>query len=167
MTKAKLSTIPLKAYFGLPSQVQFCKTCVMSNQRPSSSVEFKNENKKSTIFFDEEGICSACRYHHQKQHEIDWEKREAQLIQLLDKHRRKNGAFDVIVPGSGGKDSVYVSHVLKYKYGMHPLTVTWPPNMYTDIGQRNFFNWLNSGFENISRHPNCNSKYLAICAKKG
>ena len=34
---------------------------------------------------------------------------------------------------------------------MNPLTVTWPPNLYTDYGFRNFKNWLNSGnFENIS-----------------
>ena len=32
----------------------------------------------------------------------------------------------IVVPGSGGKDSCYASHILKYKYGMN-LTVTWPP----------------------------------------
>ena len=26
--------------------------------------------------------------------------------------------------------------MLKYKYGMHPLTVTWPPILYTDYGYR-------------------------------
>ena len=38
---------------------------------------------------------------------------------------RKDGSYDCIVSGSGGKDSVKVAHILKYKYGMHPLTVTW------------------------------------------
>jgi len=33
----------LEAYYGLPSEVKFCKKCVISNQRPSSTVEFKNE----------------------------------------------------------------------------------------------------------------------------
>jgi len=37
---------------------------------------------------------------------------------------------------------------------MHPLTVTWPPNMYTDIGRRNFEAWLGAGFDNISFYPN-------------
>ena len=51
------------AYYGLPDNVEFCKSCVISNQRPSSTVEFKNANqKKTTIAFDDEGICSACRY---------------------------------------------------------------------------------------------------------
>ena len=31
-----------KALFGLPEQVVFCKRCVISNQRPNSTVEFKN-----------------------------------------------------------------------------------------------------------------------------
>ena len=35
---------------------------------------------------------------------IDY-KREKELINLCDKFRSRNGSFDVIVPGSGGKDS--------------------------------------------------------------
>ena len=44
------------------------------------------------------------------------------------------------MPSSGGKDSCYVAHQLKYKYGMHPLCVTWAPAMYTDIGWENLQN---------------------------
>jgi len=45
--------------------------------------------------------------------------------------------------------------VLKYKYGMHPLTVTWPPILYTDVGLRNFRNWIEvGGFDNITFKPN-------------
>jgi N-acetyl sugar amidotransferase len=59
------------------------------------------------------------------------------------------------VPGSGGKDSGYAAHVLKYKYGMHPLTVTWPPILYTDYGWQNFRNWIEvGGFDNITFKPN-------------
>jgi N-acetyl sugar amidotransferase len=140
--------------FGLPREVKFCKLCVISNQRPSSTVEFKNDNKKETIGFDEDGVCSACRFHARKWTQIDWEDRDRQLRELLDRHRSKEGAYDVVVPGSGGKDSIYASHVLKHKYGMHPLTVTWPPHMYTDIGRQNFESWITQGFDNISLHPN-------------
>jgi len=74
---------------------------------------------------------------------------------LLDRHRRHDGAYDCIVPGSGGKDSVYAAHLLKYKYGMHPLTVTWPPILYTDVGLANWRNWLEvGGFDNHSVKPN-------------
>ena len=85
----------------------------MSNQRPSSAVEFKNRNSKETITFDENGLCSACRYHDQKYNVIDWEEREKSLLALLDKHRSIDGSYNVVVPESGGKDSMYVSHVLK------------------------------------------------------
>ena len=78
------------------------------------------------------------------------------MLKLLDKYRGK-GKYDCIVPGSGGKDSCYAAHVLKFKYGMNPLTVTWPPILYTSYGLKNFKNWNNSGnFKNISAKRNEN-----------
>ena len=146
-----------KALFGLPEQVVFCKRCVISNQRPNSTVEFKNvkDEEKATINFDEDEICDACRYQDSKASNIDWEKREDALKRLCDLHRNNNGDYDVIVPGSGGKDSAYASHVLKYKYGMNPLTVTWAPHKYTEIGWKNFENWIHEGgLDNILFTPN-------------
>ena len=128
----------------------------MSNQRPTSSVEFKHttEHTHRTLHFDQDGVCDACRVAEQK-HQIDWNQREEQLLKLLDKHRRNDGAYDCIVPGSGGKDSAFQAHVLKYKYGMHPLTVTWPPILYTDVGLKNFRSWLEvGGFDNVTFKPN-------------
>lgn len=144
-------------YFGLPTNVIFCKHCVISNQRPSSSVEFKHKKneKKITIGFDEEGVCDACRFHEKKEKNINWQSREQSLIELLDKHRRKDGSYDIIIPGSGGKDSAYTSHILKYKYGMNPLTVTWAPHKYTEIGWKNFERWMHvGGLDNILFTPN-------------
>lgn len=141
--------------FGLPLEVKYCKKCTISNQRPNTSIEFKNtkDSKKSFINFDENGVCDACRYAEIKK-KIDWGEREKELIDLLNKFRRNDGRFDVIVPGSGGKDSIMTAHILKYKYNMNPLLVTWPPILYTDIGRRNFSNWLNMGFANYTYHPN-------------
>ena len=51
-----------------------------------------------------------------------------------DEYRKSDGSYDCLVPGSGGKDSFYAAHLLKYKYGMHPLTVTWAPHIYTPWG---------------------------------
>jgi N-acetyl sugar amidotransferase len=147
----------IKAYFGLPEKVVFCKHCVISNQRPSSTVEFKHkqDEKKATIGFDGNDVCDACRYHEVKEKQISWEKREQSLIELLEKHRRNDGGYDIIVPGSGGKDSAYTSHILKYKYGMNPLTVTWAPHKYTEIGWKNFENWMHvGGLDNILFTPN-------------
>ncbi|MFC3079673.1 N-acetyl sugar amidotransferase [Phenylobacterium terrae] len=136
--------------YGLPETVEYCRSCVISNQRPSSAVEFLHtkDSKKRTIHLDADGICDACRFAERKHGKIDWASREAELVELLAKHRRSDGRYDVLVPGSGGKDSVYAAHLLKYKYGMNPLTVTWAPHIYTDWGWRNFQSWLNAGFDN-------------------
>jgi len=142
--------------YGLPEKVVFCNSCVMSNQRPNSSIEFKHtaEEKHKTLNFDGRGTCDACKYAQMKE-EIDWKVREEELLRLLDSYRRKDGYYDCIVPGSGGKDSVYASYLLKYKYGMHPLTITWPPLLYTDYGYRNFIRWIEfGGFDNITFKQN-------------
>jgi len=148
-------TKKLEAYYGLPQDVIFCNKCVMTNQRPASAIEFKHtrDSKKTSMNIDEEGVCDACRNAEQKDN-INWEEREKELLKLLDKYRRNDGHYDCLVPGSGGKDSAYQSHVLKYKYGMNPLTITWPPILYTDYGYKNWKNWIDSGFDNISFNRN-------------
>jgi len=144
------------ALYGLPEEIAYCRSCVISNQRPNSTVEFKNspDSKKTTIHLDADGICDACRFAEKKQAEIDWDARRAELKALCDRHRRTDGEYDCVVPGSGGKDSVYAAHILKYEYGMHPLTVTWAPHIYTDWGWKNFQAWLQSGFDNELHTPN-------------
>lgn len=132
----------MTALYGLPEQVTFCSRCCISNQRPNSCVEFSNtkESKKETIHFDQENVCDACRVAERKA-SIDWSERERELIDLLDRHRSKAGAIDIVVPGSGGKDSFLAAHVLKHKYRMHPLLVTWAPALFTDWGWRNLVRW--------------------------
>ncbi len=144
----------MKTKHGLPEKVIFCKRCLMSNQRPSSSPELrKTSSDIKTAGFSDDGICDACNYYDFKKG-MDWEDREKQLKDLCDKFRRNDGRYDVVVPGSGGKDSIAVSHLLKYKYNMNPLTVTWAPHIYTDVGWRNMQNWLKAGFDNILVTPN-------------
>lgn len=133
----------MSALFGLPEEVKFCTRCVMSNQRPSSTQEYSHvaNSKKETIHFDAEGVCDACRVAEQKQN-VNWEDRRRELVQLCDAHRSHDGSYDCIVPGSGGKDSFYAVHQLKKEFGMHPLTVTWAPHLYTEWGWRNFQRWV-------------------------
>jgi N-acetyl sugar amidotransferase len=130
----------------------------MSNQQPMSSNEYKHgkDARKTTMSFDADGVCHACRFNHAKEDgRLDWEARERELRDLCDQHRRTDGSYDCIVGGSGGKDSAFQSHVLKYKFGMHPLTVTWSPHLYTEIGWKNFQNWLHvGGFDNFLYTPN-------------
>lgn len=143
--------------YRLPEKVVYCKRCVMSNQRPASIPEFKHTPDRKDakyLHIDEEGICDACRHAEEKER-IDWNARDKELVKLLDKYRRNDGQYDCLVPGSGGKDSAMQAHILKHKYGMHPLTCTWPPILYTDYGWQNFKNWLEiGGFDNVSFRPN-------------
>ena len=141
--------------YGLPHEVLFCKRCVISNQRPNSAVEYQHTkaSKKATIAFDAEGVCDACRFSEQKRSTIDWQDREARLAALCDRFRSSSG-YDCLTPGSGGKDSFYASHVLKTRFNMHPLTVTWAPHVHTEWGWRNFQAWLHAGFDNYLMTPN-------------
>lgn len=151
-----------EAFYGLPREVTYCTKCIMSNQRPSSYPEFRHtiERKTPSLNIWDDGICDACRCNEKKQ-QIDWKVREEELLVLLDKHRRTDGGYDCLVPGSGGKDSCIAAHVLKYKYGMNPLTVTWPPILYTDIGLQNFRSWIEiGGFDNITFKPNGRAQKL-------
>lgn len=125
----------------LPTEVCYCTRCGMSNQRPR-------------LQFDDNGVCFACLYQDEKNNLIDWSQREKALVELLDQYRSPTGDFDVVVPCSGGKDSAYVAHQLKHKYGMRPLTVTWAPFLYTDIGRRNLDDFIASGFDNVLCTPN-------------
>ncbi len=113
-----------KKKYNLPEEVKFCTRCVNLNQRPR-------------ITFDKDGVCSACNFADFKDNQIDWDLRRKELSDLCDKHRKNDGSFDCLVPSSGGKDSGIVGHMLKYEFNMNPLTTTWAPHLYTDIGFQN------------------------------
>lgn len=125
----------------VPDKIQFCTRCVVSSARPR-------------ITFDEEGVCSACRYTDTKNDgTINWEIRNSQLDDLLTKNIG-HGEYDMIVPTSGGKDSAMVAHRMKHEYGMNPLAVKWAPHIYTDIGFKNFNSFVQSGFDVQVGWPN-------------
>ena len=157
----------LKTYFGLPKKIIFCKKSLISNQCPNSTIEFnQNKNsKKKTLIIDKKEISDSWKYSRFKK-KIDYSKREKELLKLLDKHRGKHGEFDCIVPGSGGKDSCFASHMLKNKFGMNPLTVTWSPILYTDYGYQNYKSWLQTdNLKNISsKRDEYTMKYLTKLA---
>lgn len=117
-----------------PDEVVMCKRCVVTNQRPR-------------IVFDEEGICSACRYAEYKQ-TIDWTEREKELRLLLYNQKR------VVVPASGGKDSSFVASTLRDRYGMNVLAARWAPFMTTEIGERNWQSFCHAGFDTVTAQPN-------------
>lgn len=115
-------------------------------------------NAKPTIIFDEEGICSGCRYHESRAKlEIGWEERQAMLEEILDDAkamaRERGNPHDCIVPVSGGKDSHFQVWVLKEKYGMNPLMVHFNHAFNAPSGLRNLANLAEkSGCDLIGYH---------------
>ena len=100
-----------------------CTRCIMVVTRPD------------TEFVD--GICSAC-IAHDRRPEIDWGKREQDLLRILESVQPVHG-YHCVVPSSGGKDSHW--QVLKLiELGARPLVVTATTCMLTPIGARNIRN---------------------------
>ena len=132
-------------------EIFWCKNCLNMSTRPR-------------ITFDSRNWCNACQWMEEKT-TMDWRLREKELIQLLDKHRSTAGDFDCIVPVSGGKDGSYVAYNLKHKYGMNPLTVTVKPALSLDVGDKNLFNFIQSGYSHI--HISCNPVILDRLNKYG
>ncbi len=126
----------VKEIYNLPEEILFCKKCTVSNQRPR-------------ITFNSQQICSACTFREAKDFKINWQEREKELVELCNKHRSNSGNYDVIVPCSGGKDGSYVAHLLKNKYNMNPLCVTWAPLRPTQLGKKNLQAFIDSGFNSL------------------
>ena len=122
--------------YSLPKEIKYCKRCVISNQRPRLNI-------------NKDGICNACNFWYKKENIIDWDKRANIFRELCDQYRSSDGSFDVLVPSSGGKDSSLVAYKLKDEYGMHPLTVTWAPSLYSEVGYLNFQNHIHHGLDNV------------------
>ena len=113
--------------------MDYCKRCVYpANSRPG-------------IVFDDDGVCSGCRLAESRPG-IDWATREPLLREILGEHkarqREKGNPYDCIIPVSGGKDSTFQVWLLRNKYGMNPLLVTYNHTFNTALGVRNLTNLI-------------------------
>lgn len=89
------------------------------------------------ITFDEEGVCSGCRIHEEKDI-LNWRERGLLLKDILKTFKSRNGrSHDCIIPVSGARDSHFIVHTVKNIYGMHPLLVTYNKHYNTRMGIRN------------------------------
>src|SRR3990167_4496325 len=123
-----------------------------------------NMSTRPRISFDARGWCNACQWMEEKK-SLDWSVRQAELQELLNKYRSKNGNFDCIVPVSGGKDGSYVAYTLKNKYNMNPLAITVRPALALGIGEENLYHFIQSGFNHL--HISTNPKVLDRLNKYG
>ena len=113
--------------------MEYCTRCVYpANARPG-------------IVFDDEGVCSGCRVLESRS-EIDWSVREKMLQELLAeykvKQREKGSPYDCIIPVSGGKDSTFQTWLMRKKFNINPLLVTYNHTYNTSLGIRNLTNLI-------------------------
>ncbi len=107
-------------------------------------------NTKPDLFFDEKGVCDACRSAEKKFQIIDWEKRRQEFEKIIKRYRSKDGKnYDCIVPVSGGKDSHYQTYVIKKVYGLNPLLISFEQTSITELGRKNLENLRNFGCDLI------------------
>ena len=96
-----------------------------------------SENHPLGIVFDEEGVCSGCRVHEEKD-SLDWGARNEKLRGILNGFRSTSrNIHDCVVPVSGARDSYWIVHQLKHEFGMHPLLVSYNKQYNTQLGWRN------------------------------
>ena len=95
------------------------------------------ENHPLGITFDNDGVCSGCREHEEKE-KINWTERFEELKDLCNRYKSPHSSSpNCIVPVSGGKDSLFIAHTVKHVLGMHPLLVNYNRHYNTKIGIRN------------------------------
>jgi len=115
--------------------IRYCSRCVMPETKPD-------------IFFDDDGVCSAC-IHYAQRTEVDWDARRAELLEVLDRYRSPDGStYDCIIPVSGGKDSTY-QVIRMLELGMNPLCVTATTDKLSELGRRNIENLKGLGVDYI------------------
>jgi hypothetical protein len=96
------------------------------------------------IHYDDEGVCNLCRgYERRWGRWLADERIRAGTKQKLDqiiesvRKRNKGNEYDVLVPISGGKDSLYVLWYLKNTYDLNILCYTYDNGMFADVACEN------------------------------
>jgi N-acetyl sugar amidotransferase len=88
------------------------------------------------IVFDNEGVCSGCRIHEEKD-QLDWGARKSELEQLVKPYRSTDAKYDCIVPVSGAKDSFYILYLVVHVLKLKPLVVSYNKYFNTPVGIAN------------------------------
>ena len=91
------------------------------------------------------GVCNAC-IHADERRLINWDDRLREFKEVVNEYRGR-GAYDCVVPFSGGKDSATIAHKLKYEHNLNPLLVCYGQMLWTDVGRRNLHRVADAGLD--------------------
>jgi N-acetyl sugar amidotransferase len=110
--------------------MKYCKRCLYPANHPLY------------ITFDDEGVCSGCRIHEEKDI-LPWDQRFLKLQQIVEKYRNRSGnSYDCIVPVRGGADSYFITHIVTKVLKLNPLLVNYNHEYNTKVGIRNLANLI-------------------------
>jgi N-acetyl sugar amidotransferase len=105
--------------------IKFCSRCLYPSNHPLNLV------------IDDDGVCSGCRVHEEKDL-LNWGTRKEKLKMILDGYKNVSGNnYDCIIPVSGARDSYFIVDTIKNEFGLNPLLVTYNKQYNTDVGARN------------------------------
>jgi N-acetyl sugar amidotransferase len=105
-----------------------CKRCLYPSSHPLK------------ITFNEEGICSGCLVHEEKD-SLDWKYRFSKLKKIINNYKSKEKkSYDCIIPVTGAGDSYFIVHVVKNILKLNPLLVHYNKYYNTPIGIKNLAN---------------------------
>lgn len=111
-----------------------CTKCILPETFPF--IEFDNDT----------GECNYCKNYKKKSKTSSLEK----LKKIVEPYRSNDGSPDCLVPFSGGRDSMYVLHIVKKELGLNPIAFTYDWGMVTDLARRNIARICGDlGVENI------------------
>ena len=94
--------------------MKLCKKCILPETFPG-------------IKFDDEGVCKYCHQEEKKLSNLDEKKDEylKKFENLISETRDKAPTYDVLMAFSGGKDSSYTLKLLREKYDLQILALTF------------------------------------------
>ena len=101
-----------------------CKVCILPENFPG-------------IRFDDAGVCNYCRNF--KGVEILAEQKkeyEGKFIDLIEQYKGRS-EYDVLMCYSGGKDSTYTMDILKDRYGLNVLALTFDNGFISPVAKEN------------------------------
>ena len=102
----------------------YCKRC------------FYPANHPLGLTFDDQGVCSGCRVHEEKD-TLDWSVRLTKLQKIADAYRNRTRTLhDCIIPVSGARDSYFIVHFVKNVLRLNPMLVSYNRQYNTPVGIR-------------------------------
>ncbi|WP_306353558.1 N-acetyl sugar amidotransferase [Flavobacterium sp. '19STA2R22 D10 B1'] len=127
-------------------KIRYCSKCLFPETKPD-------------LFFNEDGVCSACVAAEQKDNSIDWKQREEDFYTIINNYKKGPNeiGYDCLIPVSGGKDSTYQAYFMKEVCGLNPLCVCFETTALTELGQRNIDNISKMGIDVIYFKKNYNA----------